>query len=140
MTRIPAKAQKSLRRSRLKIRADLIKNGLKVWSTFVRRRDDYTCQWCGKRDPANHAHHIVARSLSNTMGWLAHVNGVCLCYRCHIHRLKADPDAYIAWRDRWLESRGLTIEWLRVRYATRCMISTADLAILIESMAREETH
>jgi len=94
----------------------------KVWSLAVRNRDGFACQWCAHDDRKNvnrchHAHHIVARSLSGTNGAYDVDNGVTLCYYCHITRLKAEVDEYIAFRDKWLEDNfGIDYQWLREKF------------------------
>lgn len=87
-----------------------------LWSLAVRTRDEWTCQWCGKQDRKNHAHHIVSRALCGTNGSFEVENGMTLCLREHLFRLKADPDAYIAFRDTWLKKQGLDYHELRDKY------------------------
>jgi hypothetical protein len=93
-----------------------------AWSRAVRERDGYYCQWClfdgrHNKNLCNHAHHIVSRSLSGTAGAFAVDNGMTLCYYCHINRLKAWVDEYIAFRDDWLARNvGVNYFTLRERY------------------------
>lgn len=56
---------------------------MKEWSSFIIKRDNYTCFVCNKRGCKLHAHHLDAYSLhvkerNNTE------NGVCLCKECHV--------------------------------------------------------
>lgn len=79
-----------------------------LWSLTVRTRDHFQCQWCEYEDRKNvnkchHAHHIVARSLTGTSGAFDLKNGMTLCYHHHIDCIKADPDSYIEFRNRWLK-------------------------------------
>lgn len=53
-----------------------------IWSRAVRKRDNYTCQKCGKRGGRLHAHHLKT--------WATHpelrndvANGITLCVKCH---------------------------------------------------------
>lgn len=107
---------------------------LDLWSLYVRSRDGYKCQWCGKYDKKNHAHHIVARSISNTMAQFDVNNGMTLCYKCHIHKLKADPDEYIKFRDEWLFKRGLDYRHIRLLYSSRTKLCLTDLKVLYYHM------
>lgn len=55
---------------------------LRLWSDFIRLRDNRTCVLCGHRRGRRAAHHIVRKSF-----W-AHLqfqpgNGITLCRRCH---------------------------------------------------------
>lgn len=89
-----------------------------LWSLKVRQRDEYYCQWClfdGKynKNLRHHAHHIVSRALSRTAGAFEVVNGMTLCYSCHMFRLKSEVDEYIEFRNRWLSVDYYT---LRAKY------------------------
>lgn len=46
------------------------------WAKQIRKRDNYTCQLCGKR--GNFVHHIDYNKDNFNLG-----NGVCLCNSCH---------------------------------------------------------
>ena len=53
---------------------------------FIRERDNYTCQLCGR--PAIQIHHIYERSQAIKDGWLfsdiiSQHNGVVVCQKCH---------------------------------------------------------
>ncbi len=62
----------------------------KRWREAVFKRDDYTCQKCGKRGTTLHAHHLYKFSDYPELRY--HVeNGKTLCKRCH--------DA-LKWRER----------------------------------------
>jgi hypothetical protein len=76
-----------------------------LWGKIVRKRDKYTCQWCGsKKNPQ--AHHIISkprikRLKAPLLRWLV-CNGVTLCKACHFYRLKDEADIYDAWVRNWL--------------------------------------
>jgi hypothetical protein len=54
----------------------------KEWRTAVYKRDNYTCQCCGKRCVELNAHHI--ESYNNNLGLRTILdNGACLCKKCH---------------------------------------------------------
>lgn len=84
------------------------------WSLEVRRLAKNKCEWCGTTKQPQ-AHHIVARSLCSHAGQVMLANGMCLCFRCHIHRLKADVDGYIQVRDEVLKRRGVSYQELRIK-------------------------
>ena len=70
-------------------RKQKIKKLDKLWSQIIRSRGK--CERCNK-DTTLAAHHINPRNKFNTRWDLE--NGVCLCYRCHIHWAHKDvPDA-----------------------------------------------
>lgn len=96
---------------------------LKLWSKKVRKENNYKCAWCTRENPLNHAHHIVARSISNIYAWFDLHNGMVLCFRCHIYRLKAEPDDYIAVRDSHLTEKDLTYQELKSMYTPTVRMS-----------------
>jgi len=107
-----------------------------LWSTIIRKRDNYTCQWCGSKKKSQ-AHHIVAQSLCSILGRLDKRNGMTLCYACHIHRIKIEPDEYIDFRDEWLKSRGLDYQNMRYIFGARSKITISELEILKQNLQRE---
>ena len=52
------------------------------WRESVFRRDNYTCQRCGKRGGTLNAHHII-RYRSSENGRTNIENGITLCADCH---------------------------------------------------------
>lgn len=60
----------------------------KEWSLNVMKRDDFTCQECGKRGGNLHAHHIKDFAKNENMRFEL-TNGQTLCVGCHIelHRM-----------------------------------------------------
>jgi 5-methylcytosine-specific restriction endonuclease McrA len=103
----------AIRDSKKQARRKEMDAALKVWSRQVRDADKNTCAWCGGKTSLQ-AHHIVARALASHAGQLDLRNGMCLCYRDHIHRLKQDPDGYVKMRDNYLAKKGLSYEELRL--------------------------
>lgn len=65
---------------RYKNEAHLI--GDKKWKEAVRKKDNYTCQKCGKYDLYIHAHHVAPRSRRPDLIRVVK-NGKCLCSSCH---------------------------------------------------------
>lgn len=81
-TRMPLSERQEL----TKIRGSL---EMKLWKETVFKRDDYTCDYCGKRGGDLHAHHL--RSFSNFPEVRFDVdNGMTICVKCHryIHAKK----------------------------------------------------
>lgn len=52
------------------------------WRTAVYKRDDYTCQCCGKHGGKMNAHHIKSFA-NNELLRLDVTNGITLCEQCH---------------------------------------------------------
>jgi hypothetical protein len=101
---------------RKEARRDIFERLNTAWSILVRRRDK-KCAWCGTWKRLQ-AHHVVARGIANNRGHIETANGMALCYACHIHRLKRDPDGYCKMRDKWLAARGLSYLEMQLRYAS----------------------
>lgn len=108
----------------------------KHWSTIIRKRDKYTCQWCGSTKKTQ-AHHIIAQGICSIIARYDKRNGMTLCYACHIHRLKIDPDGYIVMRDAWLKMRGLNYAELRILFCAKSKITVQELDILKDELERE---
>lgn len=90
---------------------------LKFWSLRVRQAEGYRCQWCGKKSIRNHAHHFVPRSICNLYGLFDLRNGVTLCYRDHLYKIRDYPDEYIKFRESYLmEKYNITYEQLRAEF------------------------
>ena len=56
--------------------------GLIHWSTLIRKRDDYTCQYCGSTYHVC-AHHMMPKKYFPKMA-LDENNGITLCHACHM--------------------------------------------------------
>jgi hypothetical protein len=116
-------------------RRELITQCLGFWGKIIRARDK-RCVWCGSVDRLT-AHHIVARGIAPGMAQFDYRNGMTLCYKCHIHRLPAEPDEYIRVRDEFLKTRiGYTYEYLRTIYRAPSKLCTADLRIVLIDLER----
>ena len=66
------------------------------WSAYVRNRDK-TCRKCGGNGSIS-AHHAFGRRHMGTR-WDV-LNGVGLCYPCHIHWAHRDPSGFSVWFER----------------------------------------
>jgi hypothetical protein len=107
-----------------------------LWSTIIRTRDKYICQWCGGKNKTQ-AHHIVAQSLCSIIARYDKKNGMTLCHACHLHRLKTEPDEYIAMRDEWLAKRGLNYQTMRTIFCARSKTNISELEILKGELQKE---
>ena len=74
-------------------KAKLEKDLDKAWSEYVRARDRI-CQKCGGSGSIS-AHHAFGRR-HRTTRWDV-INGVGLCYPCHIHWAHRDPAGFAVW-------------------------------------------
>ncbi len=110
---------------------------LVLWGKLIRDRDKY-CQWCRGSNRIT-AHHIIARGITpgNKLAWFDLNNGVTLCYRCHIHRLKAMPDEYIIFRDDWMLKRGLNYQKMRIKYNTICKLPLCDIKLIYGDLKKQ---
>ena len=89
-----------------------------LWSLAVRKRDDYTCQWCGRQDKRNHAHHIVSKgSGCGNFATYDIRNGICLCYRCHIFKIEDCPVEFSQFITDWLNKKEIDYYELKLGYA-----------------------
>ena len=57
-------------------------NQYQEWREFVFKRDDYTCQCCGKRGVTLNAHHIESFADNEDLRFDVN-NGITLCEECH---------------------------------------------------------
>jgi len=63
---------------------------LKTWSKKIREINEWTCQYCGKKEKDRkkmHAHHIFSVSKHIELS-LNINNGICLCEDCHKYEHK----------------------------------------------------
>lgn len=62
-----------------------------AWSKYVRARDNYTCQYCGRSGDHVNAHHVMIREFSATR--CDPDNGVTVCgMPCHTRVMHGQPD------------------------------------------------
>ncbi len=107
----------------------------KLCSDLVYERDKKVCQWCKRKIKSRqgaHAHHIVAKSISNPYGHYELLNLVLLCFRCHIFRLKSEVDEYIAFRDAYLAEKDFTYPQLRSLYQAVVKLKYDDYEYLLK--------
>lgn len=75
------------------------------WSLDVRRRDNFTCQKCGKsKGNRLHAHHIEAYSTAIYLRYDLY-NGITLCEKCHgdFHAIYGKGGNTRAQLEEWME-------------------------------------
>ena len=62
-----------------------------AWSQYVRARDNYTCQYCGRTDRLMNAHHVMIREFSATR--CDPRNGITVCgIPCHTQVMHGQPN------------------------------------------------
>lgn len=90
MTAVP-KPKKKVRKKRKRLTPlpTLIRKADKVFSKFIRERDNYICVTCGK--PGNHAGHYIRRAHKKARWNPINVNCQCAC--CNTY-LDGNMDAY----------------------------------------------
>lgn len=73
----------------------------KLVHAHIKRRDNNTCQWCGKYVEGSNCHvsHVIPKSEGNVLRWDP-INLKVLCFHCHINRWHKNPKD--AWE--WYES------------------------------------
>ena len=65
----------------------------------VKRRDNYTCQWCGRADLQGsncHVSHVIPVSHGNALAFDP-MNMKVLCFHCHINKWHKSPIKAFEW-------------------------------------------
>ena len=117
--------------TRQKTKSLILKAMHDVWSLTVRFHDNNQCQWCGSFNNPQ-AHHIVARGRlkGKVFGCFDIRNGMCLCYHCHMHRLKRETDEYNEIRDNYLHGKGLNYKLMVKMYSITTKYTNKDLLLI----------
>lgn len=86
------KKPKALSASKLKKECD------KLIKDIVKIRDNWTCQWCGKKVSGGDCHgsHVIPVSAGNKLAF-DEQNLKVLCYHCHMNRWHKNPLEAYAW-------------------------------------------
>lgn len=125
--KLPKKAKK--KKSSQRVRSDLAKKCLRIWSEIIAALSGNLCQKCGKT--ARDSHHIVARGKSIGMSWFDIDNGVRLCYTCHrdgAHSIDFDKQVeFQKWVALYLERNGIDYEEFKIRMKARNSMTKLDL-------------
>lgn len=66
----------------------------RVFSTFIKSRDNYVCVLCGKTDISNHNGHLFKRGKWSLR--FSEINCHCLCPSCN-YLDNYEPQHYISW-------------------------------------------
>jgi hypothetical protein len=66
-----------------------------LWKAQVKERAGNFCEKCGKPGPGLHAHHYIPKGSTKLAFEIR--NGVCLCYRHHIHWAHIDVEGFRDW-------------------------------------------
>lgn len=70
----------------------------KLVADYVKLRDNYTCQWCGKKVAGSncHASHVINKAQGNQFRFDP-LNLKVLCMYCHMHKWHKDPVVASEW-------------------------------------------
>ena len=84
--------------SRKPSRKTLQKKLTKIVREYILLRDNFTCQWCGKKVSRQNAHlsHVIPKSQGNYLRWDEN-NLKTLCFNCHIGKWHHNPLEAIDW-------------------------------------------
>jgi hypothetical protein len=79
-------------------KAKLNKKADNLWRDYIKRRDENTCQYCklvkGVETQGIQAHHIFSRKYKrHNLRWNP-LNGVGLCWPCHLNIAHGDPERF----------------------------------------------
>lgn len=89
-----------------------------LWSLYIRTRDNFTCQWCGKQceKGACDAHHIIPKGRCGNVGRYDIRNGMTLCSPCHLWKSKSNYVEFARFVEKWLKNRGINYNTLSQQY------------------------
>ena len=120
------KKPKTKKPSRSKIKKELNK----LVKDYVKERDNYTCQRCGKKvDGSNcHASHVLPVGSHSKMEFEPY-NIKVLCYHCHINFWHKDPNAASEWFNLAFPGR---YDKLLEMESAKTKTSTYDLQVLVD--------
>ena len=70
----------------------------KLFAEYIKKRDNYTCQRCGKRVSGSNCHvsHVIPRSRGDHLRWDP-MNAKVLCFHCHINFFHKNPLEAAEW-------------------------------------------
>lgn len=88
----------------------------KTFSLYIRTRDNFTCQHCGKSGGLMDCAHIYSRRHVGTR-WDP-LNAVCLCRGCHM-RFTVEIHDWVAWVNTIRTSAELQLIQARARTVTK---------------------
>jgi 5-methylcytosine-specific restriction endonuclease McrA len=113
----------------------LKKKLMELIKAHVRRRDNYTCQHCGKQVEGSNCHvsHVRPVSSGNALAFDP-INMKVLCYHCHINWFHKNPLEAAEWfkvkfYDRWeylQEHKNDIVHWKEADYL-RMIAEAQDL-------------
>lgn len=102
--------KRKTRRARLKANLE------KAVKAYVKERDNYTCQWCGKEVQGTNCHwsHIIGRRIDGRLVYDP-MNSLVHCYNCHINKWHKDPIAAAAWFEDMFPGRYAYLQEQRIK-------------------------
>lgn len=84
---IKTKLKKKITKAKLKKK--LIKECKVLWSAIVRKQNNGICCFCNKNKAQNAHHWFINKARSKALEF-KELNGIPLCYGCHIHVIHKD--------------------------------------------------
>ena len=123
---VQIKTTKTTKLSRSKVKKQLDK----LVKDYVKERDNYTCQHCGKKVEGSncHASHIFPVGSCSLLQFEP-LNMKVLCYHCHINWWHKNPIEAYQWAEKTFPDR---IAILGVMKNVNSKISTIELQELVE--------
>ncbi len=81
----------------------------RLWSSKIKKRDNYTCQICGTRGVKLQTHHIIKFSVDEKLRTKDN-NAITLCKTCHFLRVNRNEPQWESYFNFNLLTRGLLNE------------------------------
>lgn len=109
----------------------------KLVKEFVKKRDNYTCQHCGKHLEKNDCHGSHVIPVSAGLGWAYDpMNIITMCFHCHINWWHKNPVEAGDWFKETFPDTWKHLEEKRNIYMNR-PIKDFQLAELYEGLSKE---
>lgn len=123
------KRRKKSKRKRLKEQLD------KLFRDAIKKRDNYTCQWCGKKVDKYNAHcsHVIPVSQGDFLRWNMN-NAKVLCFHCHINKWHKDPTLAGKWFEDTFPKRHMYLQQHRHKTAKFTIEDLKALQVALQEL------